>query len=306
MTSEIFANGKSVSIVEVGPRDGFQSIKPLIPTEQKISIVQKLFDCGLRRIEATSFVSQSALPQMADAQEVMNFAQSLPDLDCQVLIPSLHHAMRALEAGARHLSFVVSVSEPHNMGNVRRTPLQSVEEYKEIIKACSDDVTMRINIATSFDCPHAGKVAIAHVIELMEQIVPIAPDAEFALCDTTGRANPQQVTDLFAALFDNFGRERKWAFHAHDTYGMGLANVWAAWLAGVTTIDAALAGAGGCPYAPGAKGNVATEDLVWMFESAGVDTGIDTIQLVEASRVMEQIPGAQLGGSVRAVLTAAG
>ncbi len=292
----------NVDIVEVGPRDGFQSIGPFIPTETKVDIVQRLYDCGIRRMEATSFVSQSALPQMADAETVMSFAQSLSGLDCQVLVPSIRHARRALEAGARHLSFVVSVSERHNLGNVRRTPLESVSEYAELVAEAGKEVSFRINIATAFDCPHGGRVAINDVLVLMERIVPIAPDAEFTLCDTTGKGSPQHVEDLFKSAFQEFGPDRKWAFHGHDTYGMGLANIWAAWKVGVKTFDAALAGVGGCPYAPGAKGNVATEDVVWMFAESGVETGIDRDSLVSASRVMETIPGAELGGSIRSAL----
>jgi hydroxymethylglutaryl-CoA lyase len=293
---------QSATIVEVGPRDGFQSIAQVIPTGQKIALIRAIHAAGVRRIEATSFVSPSALPQMADAEAIVAFAQDLPDLDCQVLIPSLRHAERALAAGARHLSFVVSVSEAHNLGNVRRTPAESVADYRRIVELCPAGAAMRINIATAFDCPHQGTVPIADVLGLMDAVVAIRPDAEFALCDTTGRADPGHVGDLFATLIHRFGRDRAWAFHGHDTYGLGAANVWAAWQAGVRTFDAALAGLGGCPYAPGAKGNVATEDLVWMFERGSITTGIDLPALVDAARDMAQVPGAETGGRVRDAL----
>lgn len=298
--SDHYAN--RVDIVEVGPRDGFQSIREFIPTDRKKDIIRNLVDCGIKRMEATSFVSQSALPQMADAELVMSYAQSLPGLDCQVLVPSLRHAERALAAGAQHLSFVVSVSERHNLGNVRRTPQESVAEYAEILASCSSDVAMRINIATAFDCPHTGRVSVADVLALMSTVLPLDPHAEFALCDTTGRADPQHVATLFSALRGEFGAEANWAFHAHDTFGMGLANIWSAYGEGVRTFDAAIAGVGGCPYAPGAKGNVATEDVVWLFESSGIATGIDRERLVSTSRVMESMPGAELGGRVREAL----
>lgn len=305
MTSIDPHNTSKVSIVEVGPRDGFQSIAQFIPTPIKKGIIQRLHASGIRRIEATSFVSEKALPQMADAAEVMTFAQSLPGVECQVLVPSLRHAQRALDAGAKRLSFVVSVSEAHNRGNVRRTPAESVEDYGQIVAMTPDDVGVRINIATAFDCPHQGTVAVKDVLTLMEQVLPIMPTAEFAICDTTGRANPRHVIDLFHALQREYGADKAWAFHAHDTFGLGAANVWAAWTAGVQTFDAAIAGVGGCPYAPGAKGNVATEDLVWLFEQSGVATGIDLPLLVSAARVMHDVPGAELGGRVRVAMQSA-
>jgi hydroxymethylglutaryl-CoA lyase len=294
----------AVSIVEVGPRDGFQSIAGMIPTQRKIEIVAALHAAGVRRVEATSFVSTAALPQMADAPEVLAAAKSLPGLDPQVLVPNARHAERALAAGADHLAFVLSVSERHNRGNVRRAPLESVEDFKQIVGILPAHARLRVNVATAFDCPYEGRMSAESVLALIEHLVRVTENAEYALCDTTGRADPAQVTSLFSAARAQFPGIATWAFHAHDTYGLGAANVWAAWSAGVRCFDASIAGLGGCPYAPGATGNVATEDLVWMFERSGIRTGIDLEALTQVARTVTQIPGAQVGGRVREALAA--
>lgn len=293
-----------VDIVEVGPRDGFQSVGPFIPTPVKIATIEALHAAGIRRMESTSFVSPSALPQMADAPEVVTAAARLPDLDSQVLVPTARHAERALAAGARHLSAVLSVSERHNMGNVRRTPMESAADYAHMVAAMPTGATMRLNLATSFDCPHVGRIGQDAVLALLESLIAVTSDVEIALCDTTGRADPLQVRGLFTAVQDRFPDVRSWAFHGHDTYGLGTANVVAAWDAGVRVFDAAVAGLGGCPFAPGATGNVATEDLVWMFDRMGVETGIDLDRLIGVAIDVAALPGAQVGGRVRDALGA--
>ncbi|BBD98420.1 hydroxymethylglutaryl-CoA lyase [Sphingobium amiense] len=290
---------QAVEIVEVGPRDGFQSVGPFIPTPTKIAIVESLYASGVRRMETTSFVSTSALPQLADAPDIVAASARLEGLDSQVLVPTARHAQRALEAGARHLSAVLSVSERHNMGNVRRTPMESAADYAQMVAAMPADCTMRLNIATAFDCPHVGRTEQDAVLALLEPLVAATADVEIALCDTTGRADPAQVRALFGAVRTCFPQVRGWAFHGHDTYGLGAANVLAAWDAGVRVFDAAAAGLGGCPFAPGATGNVATEDLVWMFDHMGVETGIDMDRLIDAALKVAALPGAQIGGRVR-------
>jgi hydroxymethylglutaryl-CoA lyase len=297
-------DSSTVTIVEVGPRDGFQSVGPLISTERKIAIIRLLYDAGIRRMEATSFVSPNALPQLADAPEIVAAAAALPGLDAQVLVPTARHAERALAAGARHLSAVLSVSERHNMGNVRRTPLQSAEDYALMVAMMRPDTRMRLNLGTAFDCPYTGRVEASSVLDLLDHLVPLRADVEIALCDTTGRADPAQVADLFRAARARFPQVRAWAFHGHDTYGLGTANVFAAWDAGVRVFDAAVSGLGGCPFAPGATGNVATEDLVWMFDRMGIANGIDLGRLVATAHQVGEIPGAQIGGRVRDAFTA--
>jgi hydroxymethylglutaryl-CoA lyase len=295
---------QSVEIVEVGPRDGFQSVKPFIPTATKISILEKLFAAGLRRVEATSFVSPQALPQLADAAEILAAALGLPALDAQVLVPTARHAARAINARAQHIAFVVSVSDSHNRSNVRRTPTESVAEYATIVAALPAGAKLRLNLATAFDCPFEGKIDEAATLALLDQLVAIAPQAEIALCDTTGRVTPDHVTSLFAKSFARFPQVPGWAFHAHDTYGLGTANTLAAWHAGVRVFDAAIAGLGGCPFAPGATGNVATEDLVWMFNGMNVETGIDIDALVDVAQQVATLPGGQIGGRIRDALAA--
>lgn len=289
----------TVTLVEVGPRDGFQSIGPFVPTNTKIEALRRLHAAGLRRIEATSFVSPAAAPQMADAAEVLAAARAIPGLDPQVLVPSLRHAERALEAGAPGLAFVVSVSERHNLSNVRRTLRQSTEEYARIVAKTPAEVALRLNLATAFDCPYDGRIAGADVVALLDILIPIAPRAEVALCDTTGRAVPSQVAHLFAKAAARFPGAGRWCFHGHDTYGLGAANAFAAWEAGVRVFDASVAGLGGCPFAPGATGNVATEDLVWMFEGMMISTGVDSHALLSVARDLAGLPGAQTGGRVR-------
>lgn len=291
---------EQVDLVEVGPRDGFQSVGPLIATERKIAIIRALHAAGVRRMEATSFVSPAAVPQLADAAEVLAAAQALPGLDCQALAPTARQAERALDAGARHVAFVLSVSEAHNRSNVRRSPADSAEEYARIAALLPPGVRLRLNLATAFDCPYQGPVAAEATLELLDRLLAAAPADEIALCDTTGRAGPRCVRDLFLSAAARFPAVRRWAFHGHDTYGMGAANALAAWEAGVRILDASVAGLGGCPFAPGATGNVATEDLVWMFDGMGVATGVHLDALLSAARIVEALPGAATGGRVRA------
>lgn len=292
------------SIVDVGPRDGFQSIEPLIATRTKIEILEGLHRAGVRRVEATAFVSEKAVPQLADAREVLDAAKSLAGMDPQVLVPSQRQAERAVAAGAEHIAFVLSVSERHNMANVRRTPRESAAEYRKIVSELPTGTRIRLNLATAFDCPFEGPVTAERTLDLMEELVDIAPDAEICPCDTTGRVTPDRVSGLLADAMKRFPAAKHWAYHGHDTYGLGLANVAAAWAAGVRTIDASIGGLGGCPFAPGATGNVATEDVVWMLTNMGIDTGIDIDALVDVARRAAALPGSVAGGRVRDALVA--
>jgi hydroxymethylglutaryl-CoA lyase len=296
---------QTVTMVEVGLRDGFQSIPVNIPTSKKIDLLHRLYTAGIRRVEATAFVSQTAVPQLADAAEILAVAQSLPGMDAQVLVPNLRHAERALDAGARHLAFVLSVSEKHNRSNVRRTPLESVDEYAQIVSILPPGVAMRLNIATAFDCPYDGPVDPEMTFALLDALVQIKADIEICPCDTTGRVTPDRVSRLLTDAKARYPDIKAWAYHGHDTYGLGLANVLAAWNADVATIDASFAGLGGCPFAPGATGNVATEDVVWMFDAMGIKTGIDISSLVAVASEGAEIPGGVAGGRVRTALSAA-
>jgi hydroxymethylglutaryl-CoA lyase len=297
-------NERFATLIDVGPRDGFQSIGTIIPTAEKISLLQGLHAAGVSRIEATAFVSEKAVPQFADAMEVLSAAQALPGMDPQVLVPNERHAERAIRAGAKHLAFVLSVSEKHNKNNVRRTPKESAAEYRRIVAAVPAGTKIRLNLATAFDCPFDGAIDLETTLTLMEELVDAAPDAEICPCDTTGRVTPDRVSALFAAAKARFPATRDWAYHGHDTFGLGVANVVAAWGAGADRIDASIAGLGGCPFAPGATGNVASEDVVWMFHNMGVRTGIDIALLADVARRAAALPGALSGGRVREALTA--
>jgi hydroxymethylglutaryl-CoA lyase len=299
-----------VGIVEVGPRDGYQGIGPFIATETKIRHLERLHAAGLRRIEIGSFVSHSAVPQLRDTRELLAVCARLPGLDPQVLVPNERRGREAVDAGARRLVFVLSVSEAHNRSNVRRHPLESVREYERLLAAISNpsshpQIAIRLDIATAFDCPFTGRVPEARTLDLLERLIPLRPDAEIALCDTTGRVAPDHVEALFAACRTRFpDAAGPWVFHGHDTYGLGLANVNAAFRQGVRVFDASFGGLGGCPFAPGATGNVATEDVVWMFERMGVATGIDLDTLVSVANDAAMLPGAIPGGRVRHALLA--
>lgn len=297
-------SSEPVTIVEVGPRDGFQSIVEQIATTTKIALIEKLHAAGVRRMEATAFVSPKAVPQLADAAEILAAAQALPGLDAQVLVPNRRNAERAISAGARHIAFVLSVSPRHNMSNVRRSPEESAEEYAEIVAMLPPGTRVRLNLATAFDCPFDGAVPAEATLALLDRLVPVAPDAEICPCDTTGRVTPDRVQRLFEQARARFPQAERWAYHGHDTYGLGVANALAAWRAGVPVIDASFAGLGGCPFAPGATGNVATEDVVWTLDQMRIATGIDLDRLVAVAREGAALPGALHGGRVRTALNA--
>jgi hydroxymethylglutaryl-CoA lyase len=296
-------NTQSIEIVDVSLRDGLQSINEPVPTQTKIEVLNALYAAGVRSMEVTSFVS-AAVPQMADAAVVLAAARELPGLDASVLVPTVRHAERALQAGASHLVFVLSASESHNRSNVRRSVAESLQEYRRVIAMLPPGSRVRLNLATAFDCPIGGLVDATTVMTLLAELVSTAPWVEVALCDTTGRATPMQVRQLFSRSMSTFPAV-KWAFHGHDTYGMGSANVFAAWQAGVRVIDASCGGLGGCPFAPGATGNVATEDVVWMMNGMGVTSGIDLDRLCVAANRLVGIAGAQAGGRVRYALECA-
>lgn len=295
---------RKIQIVEVGPRDGFQPIKEFIPTEQKFEFIDRLYAAGVRRMEAGAFVSTSAVPQMADAPEILAHCARYADLDVQMLVPTGRQAERALQAGAGHIAFVMSASPAHNQSNVRRTPEESVEEFALLVSKLPPEIRVRINLATAFDCPFDGPVDQDAVLHILARLTEIAPTAEIALCDTTGRVTPDRVSALFARAISKIPQVGGWAFHGHDTYGLGVANALAAIGEGVTVIDSAFAGLGGCPFAPGATGNVATEDLVWTLDAMEIETGIDLDRLLTASLQAERIPGAATGGRVRNALRA--
>jgi hydroxymethylglutaryl-CoA lyase len=287
-----------VLISEVGPRDGLQSVKATMPTPHKLAWIAALHAAGLREIEVGSFVPASLLPQMADVAEVVRHALSLPGLTVMALVPNRRGADAALEVGVHKLTLPVSASEAHSLANVRKTREQMIEEVRAIA-ALRDErapqARVEAGISTAFGCTLQGEVPEDEVIRIAVAAAEAGAD-EVGLSDTTGMANPAQVKRLFGRLRGALG-ERAGAAHMHNTRGLGLANCLAAYEAGVRTFDSSQAGLGGCPYAPGASGNVVTEDLVFMFEAMGVSTGVDLPALFAARALLQAgLPGEPLYG----------
>jgi hydroxymethylglutaryl-CoA lyase len=287
-----------VLISEVGPRDGLQSVAGVMPTSAKKQWLAALHAAGLREIEVASFVPARLLPQMADAAEVVAFARTLPGLTVMALVPNVRGAEAALAAGAHKLTIPLSASAAHSLANVRKTREEMVEEVRRIVALKNErapQVHVEANISTAFGCTLQGEVAEDDVVRLAAQVIAAGAD-ESGLSDTTGMANPAQVRRLFRRLFAEIG-DRTGAAHMHNTRGLGLANCLAAYDVGVRTFDSSLGGLGGCPYAPGASGNVVTEDLVFMFEAMGVRTGVDLQRLIAARDPLAQgLPGEPLYG----------
>ncbi len=287
-----------VLISEVGPRDGLQSVQATMPTAHKLRWIDALVAAGLREIEIGSFVPAKLLPQMADVVDVVHHALRHPGITVMALVPNRRGAEAALAAGVHKITLPVSASEAHSLANVRKTPAQMLDELREVHALRRDTapgVAMEVGLSTAFGCTLQGAVDEDEVIRLAVACADAGVD-EVGLSDTTGMANPAQVRRLFARLRAELG-ERAGAAHMHNTRGLGLANCLAAFDAGVRTFDASLGGLGGCPYAPGASGNVVTEDLVFMFEAMGVRTGIDIPKLIAAREPLKAgLPGEPVYG----------
>ena len=287
-----------VLISEVGPRDGLQSVKATMPTADKWRWIDALVAAGLREIEVGSFVPPKLLPQMADAAEVVRHALTHPGVTVMALVPNLRGAEAALRSGVHKITIPCSASEAHSLANVRKSRQEMVEEVRAIVRLRNDiapGVKIEAGLSTAFGCTLQGIVTDDDVVWMAEQVVAAGVD-EAGLSDTTGMANPAQVRRLFhkvrAAIGDKTG-----AAHMHNTRGLGLANCLAAYDVGVRTFDSSLGGLGGCPYAPGASGNVVTEDLVFMFEAMGISTGIDITKLIAARAPLQAgLPGEPLYG----------
>lgn len=287
-----------VEIVEVGPRDGLQSVPTFVPTATKKALIERLVAAGIRRLEIGSFVSPKHVPQMADMDELVR-ALALPQgVRAIALVPNAKGAARAAAAGIRDLEYVLSVTESHNRSNVRRAVAQSLAEYREVALA-SPRPRLRIGLACSFECPFEGRTPEGAVLDLIERVLAIRADVELVLADTTGMALPGHVRGLASAAIARFPEAESWAFHGHDTAGFAIANVQAAYDAGIRTIDAAIAGLGGCPFAPGATGNVATEDVAYAFARQGIATGIDLAALLEVADMAAALPDGVTGGHIR-------
>ncbi len=286
----------SVSIREVGPRDGLQNEEP-VPTEAKIRLLDALSETGVRRIEAVSFVHPKAIPQMADADEVWAGIQRAPGVRYSALVPNSRGAQRALDAGFREIEVVVSASDTHNRRNVNRGTDESLDDIAGLIDSVHGaGAVCEVIISTSFGCPFEGDVPAARVASIVDRAVADGAD-RVAFGDTTGMATPRRVADVLEAVRSR-QRSVDLLLHFHNTRGTALANILTALDYGITEFDASVGGLGGCPYAPGATGNVATEEVVHMLHDLGIDTGIDLGRLLDAARLAQEIVGRELPSGV--------
>jgi hydroxymethylglutaryl-CoA lyase len=286
----------AVSIREVGPRDGLQNEDP-VPTEAKVRLLNALSHTGVRRIEAVSFVHPKAIPQMADADEVWSAVERVPGVRYSALVPNSRGAQRALAAGFTELEVVVSASDTHNRRNVNRSTDESLDDIAALIPLVhGSGGTCEVIVSTSFGCPYEGDVPPARVAAIVDRVLADGAD-RVAFGDTTGMATPRRVTDLLDAVR---GRHpiTPMLLHFHNTRGTALANILTALPYGITEYDASVGGLGGCPYAPGATGNVATEEVVYMLQDMGIETGIDLAAMIEAARLAQEIVGRELPSGV--------
>ena len=286
----------AVSIREVGPRDGLQNEDP-VPTGPKVALLDALSHTGVRRIEAVSFVHPAAIPQMADADDVWARAEKVPGVRYSALVPNQRGATRALDAGFTEIEVVVSASDTHNRRNLNRSTAESLDEIAELVDGLhARGATAEVIIATSFGCPFEGDVDPARVAAIVDRVVADGAD-RVAFGDTTGMATPGRVIDVVVPVRDRHPTLPV-LLHFHNTRGAALANIMTGLQLGVTEYDASVGGLGGCPYAPGASGNVATEEVVNLLHDMGIDTGIDLDALIEAGRLAEEIVGRQLPSGV--------
>jgi hydroxymethylglutaryl-CoA lyase len=296
---------RDILVSEVGPRDGLQSIKSIMPLEAKNAWVSALAASGLREIEVGSFVPAKVLPQLADTAEVVAHALTIPNLTVAVLVPNLRGAEAALRSGAHKLTIPFSASETHSLKNVRRTHAQMFEEVRGIVALLRSQPVERRpllegGLSTAFGCTYEGHVPADHVVRLAEQLCDLGCD-EIGLADSVGYANPAQIRDLVVRVRAVTGIDRFAGLHLHNTRGLGLANVVAGLEVGVDTFDSSMAGIGGCPFAPGATGNIVTEDLIYMLEAMGLNTGVNLGKLLEAREVLAAaVPNEELYGYVPA------
>ena len=289
-----------VTIREVGLRDGLQSIARTLPTAQKLQWIQDAYEAGIREIEVGSFVPAKLLPQLADTAELVAFAKTLPGLCVSVLVPNLKGAERAMDSGADWMLLPLSASHAHSLANLRRAPDEVLAEIAAMVqarRARGSNIRIEVGMSTALGCTIQGRVEVDEVLRLLKAVVALGVD-RVGIADTVGYADPRQVGELFAKARDVAG-DKLACGHFHDTRGLGMANVMAALQAGETRFDACLAGIGGCPHAPGASGNVATEDLAYLFASMGIETGIDFGKLMALRvQVAQWLAGECLHGSI--------
>lgn len=286
---------KAIQLVEVGPRDGLQNEKLPIPTEMKLKFIQKLGEAGLRQIEATSFVHPQRVPQLADAVEILaglNLADSIPVYSA--LVPNQKGLERALASGVKRIAVFTAASNTFTQKNINMSIDESLKTFSPVVKqALESGLTVRGYVSTCFVCPYEGEVSRVAVEEVTERLFEMGID-EVSLGDTIGAASPKDVFNTVGPLVEERFPKEKLALHFHDTYGTALTNVMAGLELGITTYDASAGGLGGCPYAPGASGNLATEDLVYLMDRMGIHTGVNLEKLAEASLLIQEALGRPL------------
>ncbi|GAB6387037.1 hydroxymethylglutaryl-CoA lyase [Stutzerimonas marianensis] len=288
---------KRLYIQDVATRDGFQIEPAFVPTEDKIALIDRLSETGLAKIEVTSFTSPKAIPNLRDAEEVMRGIRRVPGVEYTVLVPNVKGCERALACEVDEINLVMSASDTHGLANLRMTPEKSLEQFKAIIEVTrGSPVFVNASLSTAFGCPFEGEVPPARVMALVQQLLDIGVQG-VTLCDTTGMADPAQVERLCRDALRRWP-EAVFTAHFHNTRGMGLANALAALNAGIDRFDASLGGLGGCPYAPGASGNICTEDLVHMFQRMGLDTGVDLDRLLQCAADLPLLVGHDVPGAV--------
>ena len=290
-----------VLISEVGPRDGLQNCDGVMPTHVKKRWIKGLYDAGVREIEVGSFVPPKLFPQLADTAEIAAFAKTLPELRVLALVPNLRGAQAAIAAGVSAIGFPLSCSETHSLKNLRQTHDQAIDNVAAIAALIKDQPEgqrpeFEGALSTAFGCSIVGAVSEDTVVNLAERLVEAGVD-ELGLSDTVGYANPKSVKSLIRKVRATAGDDKVKSVHLHNTYGLGIANAFAAYEVGIEVFDSSQGGLGGCPASPGASGNIVTEDLVYMFEAMGVDTGIDLDKLMDCRKYLaEGLPGEPVYG----------
>ena len=276
-----------VKILEVGPRDGFQSIKTWIETPVKIRVIQALLDTGVDMMEAVSFISPKAIPQMRDATQIVDAIRETVDMSrLYALVGNLRGAHQAVDAGMKNITFVISASEAHNLNNVNKTPVESIKALRDL-RSELPQLHVKLSIATAFGCPFEGEVAYERIQYLVDSGLELGVN-DICLCDTIGVASPLQTGKILDQLDVEYGlhKDINWSLHFHNTRGLAGANVYVALERGIEQFETATAGLGGCPFAPGASGNMATEDLVYLLHDMGIKTNIKIDKLIDVAKML--------------------
>ncbi|MFG6117978.1 hydroxymethylglutaryl-CoA lyase [Thalassobacillus sp. B23F22_16] len=276
----------NVTITEVCPRDGFQSLPETIPTDEKVSYINRMIDCGFKQIEVTSFVHPKAVPQLKDASEVLEKINRPSGLKLRALIPNLKGLERAIEAKVNKVKLMLSATDSHSRHNANRTTFEAMNGFEPLVQRAADSpVHVGGSISVAFGCPYEGEVPIERHIEITKRYEQMGV-TNISLADTTGMANPVKIKRVVNALREEFPHFH-FSLHLHNTRGMAFANAVAGYEVGITDFDSAVAGLGGCPYAPNASGNIATEDLVHGFEEMGIETGVDLDRVIDAAKSLQ-------------------